>query len=152
MLRKLRQEKGQGLVEYALILVLIAVVVLVVVNLLGNQVNLIFARITLALQEPGNFSGDPVTVTSVSANASGGCSFGTCSVTASASVSLSGASGSPRVCVQFNDSNGGGKLACGSPPSATFSGGGNSGTVTACVVAVEGHSLTGGPYCASASY
>jgi pilus assembly protein Flp/PilA len=43
------REKGQGLVEYALILVLIAVVVIVVLTALGNQVSTVFSRITSTL-------------------------------------------------------------------------------------------------------
>jgi len=39
------KEKGQGLVEYALILVLIAVVVIVILRALGTRVNGIFGSI-----------------------------------------------------------------------------------------------------------
>ena len=42
----LPREEGQGLVEYALILVLIAVVVIVVLSLLGTQVSNVFTQIT----------------------------------------------------------------------------------------------------------
>jgi pilus assembly protein Flp/PilA len=42
-------EKGQGLIEYALILVLIAVVVIVVLRLLGPQLGNIFSRINDSL-------------------------------------------------------------------------------------------------------
>ncbi len=43
-------EKGQGLVEYALILVLVAVVVIVILSLLGPQIGDIFGRINCELQ------------------------------------------------------------------------------------------------------
>jgi pilus assembly protein Flp/PilA len=43
------REKGQGLVEYALILVLIAVVVIAILTVLGTQVSTVFSRITSAL-------------------------------------------------------------------------------------------------------
>ena len=43
------KEKGQGLVEYALILVLIAVVVIVVLRALGVKVQGIFSQITSSL-------------------------------------------------------------------------------------------------------
>lgn len=43
------QEKGQGLVEYALILVLIAIVVIVILGALGTRVNVIFSQITSGL-------------------------------------------------------------------------------------------------------
>ena len=45
----LPREEGQGLVEYALILVLIAIVVIVVLGFLGDQVSLVFSEITAAL-------------------------------------------------------------------------------------------------------
>jgi pilus assembly protein Flp/PilA len=48
--RKLNElQKGQGLVEYALILVLIAIVVIVILGILGGQVNTIFSTIASAL-------------------------------------------------------------------------------------------------------
>ncbi|HEX8219839.1 MAG TPA: Flp family type IVb pilin, partial [Chloroflexia bacterium] len=39
------KKKGQGLVEYALILVLIAIVVILILTFLGNQVNTTFSTI-----------------------------------------------------------------------------------------------------------
>jgi pilus assembly protein Flp/PilA len=42
----LNREEGQGMVEYALILVLIAVVVIVVLIVLGNQVKNVFCNIS----------------------------------------------------------------------------------------------------------
>jgi pilus assembly protein Flp/PilA len=48
------KEKGQGLVEYALILVLVAIVVIVVLALLGPAINNIFNAIIAAL------SGEPL--------------------------------------------------------------------------------------------
>ena len=43
------KEKGQGLVEYALILVLIAIVVIVALEALGGQVTNIFTKISSEL-------------------------------------------------------------------------------------------------------
>ena len=43
------REEGQGLVEYALILVLIAIVVIVILTVLGTQVSSIFSTITSGL-------------------------------------------------------------------------------------------------------
>lgn len=43
------REEGQGLVEYALILVLVAIVVIVILTLLGTQVSAVFSRIADAL-------------------------------------------------------------------------------------------------------
>jgi len=42
-------ESGQGLVEYALILVLVAIVVLVVLAVLGPSIGKIFSRIIMSL-------------------------------------------------------------------------------------------------------
>jgi pilus assembly protein Flp/PilA len=44
--RKLHREEGQGLVEYALILVLIAVVVVVGLTMFGGALNNTFVKIT----------------------------------------------------------------------------------------------------------
>lgn len=43
------KEKGQGLIEYALILVLIAVVVIVVLKILGPQIGGVFSKISSGL-------------------------------------------------------------------------------------------------------
>jgi len=43
------RENGQGLVEYALILVLIAIVVIGVLTLLGNKVSTVFSAINSGL-------------------------------------------------------------------------------------------------------
>ncbi len=45
----LPREKGQGLVEYALILVLVAIVVIAILVLLGPQIANIFSQITSGL-------------------------------------------------------------------------------------------------------
>lgn len=43
------KEKGQGLVEYALILVLIAIVVIVAMRVLGSKVSTTFGSVNSAL-------------------------------------------------------------------------------------------------------
>jgi pilus assembly protein Flp/PilA len=43
------KEKGQGLVEYALILVLVAVVVIVVLAILGPSIGQVFSNIITAI-------------------------------------------------------------------------------------------------------
>ena len=48
------KEKGQGLIEYALILVLIAVVVIVVLRILGPQIGGIFSNINTSLSNAPN--------------------------------------------------------------------------------------------------
>ena len=45
----LPREEGQGLVEYALILVLVAVVVIAILTLLGPQIANVFSKITSGL-------------------------------------------------------------------------------------------------------
>lgn len=45
----LLREEGQGLVEYALILVLVAVVVIAILTLLGPQIGNVFSKITNGL-------------------------------------------------------------------------------------------------------
>lgn len=44
-----RDERGQGLVEYAIILALVAVVVVVILVVLGPQVANLFSRVTNGL-------------------------------------------------------------------------------------------------------
>jgi len=44
-LEKVAKRRGQGLVEYALILVLIAIVVILILTFLGQQVNSSFSKI-----------------------------------------------------------------------------------------------------------
>ena len=43
------KEKGQGMVEYALIIVLIAIVVIIVLTVLGTQISKVFSQIASAL-------------------------------------------------------------------------------------------------------
>ncbi len=45
----LPREEGQGLVEYALILVLVAIVVIAILTLLGPEIGNAFSRVTNAL-------------------------------------------------------------------------------------------------------
>ena len=44
-----RRERGQAMVEYAIILVLIAVVVIVILLTMGNQVHNVFSNVACAL-------------------------------------------------------------------------------------------------------
>jgi pilus assembly protein Flp/PilA len=48
----LPREEGQGMVEYALILVLVAIVVIAILAVLGPQIGAVFSRITETLQNP----------------------------------------------------------------------------------------------------
>ena len=45
-MKALRNEKGQGLTEYALIIALVAIVAVAALTLLGGQINTIFGNIT----------------------------------------------------------------------------------------------------------
>lgn len=45
----LNREEGQGLVEYALVLVLVAVVIIAILTLLGPQIGKVFSEITSGL-------------------------------------------------------------------------------------------------------
>ncbi|MEZ4645192.1 MAG: Flp family type IVb pilin [Chloroflexota bacterium] len=45
----LNREQGQGLVEYALVLVLVAVVIIAILTLLGPQIGNVFSKITSGL-------------------------------------------------------------------------------------------------------
>jgi pilus assembly protein Flp/PilA len=45
-----QREEGQGLVEYALMLVLVAVVVIIILTILGSQVVFVFARVAGGLR------------------------------------------------------------------------------------------------------
>ena len=45
----LPREEGQGLVEYALILVLVAIIVIAILMVLGPQIGNVFSRITSGL-------------------------------------------------------------------------------------------------------
>ncbi|MBN1439570.1 MAG: Flp family type IVb pilin [Anaerolineales bacterium] len=48
MLKKL-QKKGQGLVEYALILVLVAIVIIIILSVLGPAIGNVFSQIISAI-------------------------------------------------------------------------------------------------------
>ena len=49
LVRAKDDEEGQGMVEYALILVLIAVVVIVILTVVGKQVNNVFSNVSNGL-------------------------------------------------------------------------------------------------------
>lgn len=152
-LRTFPRQEGQGLVEYALILVLIAVAVIIVVTQLGGQINQVFNLIVLQMQYPGVYSGDPVTIASVLPNATrdAGGFHGKYGVTVTAPATLTEVPSGAPVCVRFSLDGAGSQLHCGSPPAARFEAG-ETGSGTACVVAVEGYSLSGGDVCADFSY
>lgn len=144
MMRYLRRKKGQGLVEYALILVLIAIVVIVVLTALGTRVQLIFAQIAFSLENPGQTAGPPVSVASMSLNASASCMGGVCTgVHATAAVSLSDGVSAP-VTMKFTNNSTGTSVTVTGTSSGNLGSGAAGGSVTACVVGVQGYLLVGG--------
>ncbi len=44
-----KKQEGQGLVEYALLLVLVAIVVIAILAILGDQISVVFARVVAGL-------------------------------------------------------------------------------------------------------
>ena len=42
-------QRGQGMVEYALILVLVSIIVIVILLTMGNQINNVFSNVVAAL-------------------------------------------------------------------------------------------------------
>lgn len=53
LLRAVKNERGQGLVEYALILVLVSIVVIVALTNVGTRVNNVFERVNSTLTPAG---------------------------------------------------------------------------------------------------
>ena len=49
-----RDEEGQGLVEYALILVLVSVVCIIILTTVGSQANNVFSKISSSLAGAGS--------------------------------------------------------------------------------------------------
>jgi len=45
-------EEGQGLVEYAIIIMLIAIVLIVIVAIFGTQVSTLYSQISSSIPEP----------------------------------------------------------------------------------------------------
>lgn len=79
-----KKEEGQGLVEYALLLVLVAIVIIVILALMGRTVTSVYAQIIAGLNgQTIDGSGTEYVVTSVDAQASG---TGLCNVTVTGSV------------------------------------------------------------------
>jgi len=48
----LTEESGQGLVEYAFILVLVTIVAVAILAILGPQIGNVFSQVTWALDQP----------------------------------------------------------------------------------------------------
>jgi pilus assembly protein Flp/PilA len=112
-------EKGQGLVEYALILVLVAIVVIAILLQLGPTVGQVYCRIANALQ-PGSCG----VITAVSAERTGGGHSNDVDVTITVSESTS-------VTVSDSQNASPETTTCNGSCTVTLSGvGANPGTVT----------------------
>lgn len=125
MKQRYTRDDGQGLVEYALILVLVAVVVIAILTILGPQVGNVFSRVVdglgVASNGGGGGSSSSATVTSIDA-LRGGADVGV-NVTVSANTN-----------VTVTDSQSGQSVSvgCNSACSVTLTAvGPNAGTVTA---------------------
>jgi len=86
MIPKSVDEKGQGLVEYALILVLVAVIVVAVLLLLGPVVGNVFSEVTVGLLPGGG--GPLVSVSAVRAGGPGNDVIVTVTVSRSTTVTV----------------------------------------------------------------
>jgi pilus assembly protein Flp/PilA len=82
-----KREEGQGLVEYALILVLIAVVVIAVLLQLGPELRLAFGKVTAVLQGAGVITDSSGAITSVDASYSPGAKGNPAKLTVTVTVS-----------------------------------------------------------------
>jgi pilus assembly protein Flp/PilA len=120
MKKLIRSEKGQGLVEYALILVLVAIVVLAVLLLLGPTVGNAFSNIVANLQRFSGGGSGPITQVSTSRVAT--TVSVTVNVSSATTITISASSGT------VNAPN---PQSCTGSCSFTISGAATSGTVTA---------------------
>jgi pilus assembly protein Flp/PilA len=116
-MKHLSREEGQGLVEYALILVLVAILVIAILLLLGPVIGNVFSNVTAVLLNPGSGSGGGGGSASTITGVSQGTPFGVFTITVTTSenifVSLSGSvSHSGQMCT------GSCKFEFSSPPSS----------------------------------
>jgi pilus assembly protein Flp/PilA len=87
IMRISKKEEGQGLVEYALLLVLVAIIVIVILAVMGRTIRGVFAEVYAGLNgQTLTGSGTEYVVTGVSAQPSGAPPF--CNVSVSGSVTV----------------------------------------------------------------
>jgi pilus assembly protein Flp/PilA len=128
MRKKLSQERGQGLVEYALILVLVAIVVVGILLTMGPTIGNLFSDIKDVLLA-GSGGGGSSVITGASASRSGSTVRVSVSVSTSTTISIS--TGSGTVSPSSQTCNGSCTFTITGVPgagSATVSGGGESTT------------------------
>lgn len=89
-MRHLLKEKGQGLVEYALIMVLVAVLVIAILLLVGPAISNAFSGVAEKLRGVGGSGSGAITGVSVSGGGFGKDLVITVSVSTSTKVSLGG--------------------------------------------------------------
>lgn len=129
-----QKEKGQGLVEYALILVLVAIVVIAVLLTLGPQIGQVFSKVVTVLENTGAISSG--VVTGVTANRTGGGSGNDVVVNVTVSTNSS-------VTITDLQSSQSSTISCNGSCSTTITGVGHlAGTIT--VTAAEGGSGSAG--------
>lgn len=128
--RAVDNSQGQGLVEYALLLMLVSVVVVVILTLLGPQVGNVFSRVTTAMAGPSGEEAPPTPamITNASANYSGG------QLTVSVTLDQNGT-----ITVTHQGSGKTSTVSCNPTCQVTFSGVSDEGTV---VVTAPGNSRT----------
>jgi pilus assembly protein Flp/PilA len=111
MEKSFMHEEGQGLVEYALILVLVAIVVIAILLQLGPVVGNVFSNVVAALTTAGSGGSQQITFVgtpSVTKTGSIGCTYTATSVRVSVTQDgnpVSGASIGGSVTVRDNDGN-----------------------------------------------
>jgi pilus assembly protein Flp/PilA len=77
----IKREEGQGLVEYALLLVLVAIAVIIILSMVGDEVRSVYARVIAGLNgQTISGTGTEYAVTGFGVTVSGGPLF--CTVTA----------------------------------------------------------------------
>ncbi|MBI3244632.1 MAG: hypothetical protein HYZ49_20325 [Chloroflexi bacterium] len=133
-----RAQRGQGLVEYAIILVLVAVVVLIILAVLGPGIGNVFSNVVTNLQQPGGGGGGGGgnVITSLTATRTGGGHGNSVKVDITVSTSTT-------VTVTDSQSGGSQSLACNGSCSVTMGGvGDNAGTIT--VTASAGGTMSAG--------
>lgn len=118
MLNKLFQkqsEEGQGLVEYALILVLVSITVVAILSLLGNSIGTVFWRVDTVLSGQSiSGNGTEYIVGGFSASSSGGpavCSVQTSSLTVTVLQNGQPAAAGQTVSISLLATGGGSKTA-----------------------------------------
>ncbi|MDM8520736.1 hypothetical protein QUF64_11850 [Anaerolineales bacterium HSG6] len=154
--KHLARQEGQGLVEYALLLVLVSIVVIGILLVLGPQIRGVFEVLAWNLGHRDPFSGDvDVTGTiSVTAQGTGGLPGGGCAnrsdIKAIATFSVTGADGPVRGIVKFQHLGGGNSTSASgeSPLEKSGLGTGGNKTIKACLQGVVGYNLANSPVCA----